>query len=387
MLVAFLLGRRLWPRYAVPGVLLAGIAVAALQGRLAPGGDALGAGHAGVDGAGVQPGALVGLALPLFVVTMASQNLPGVAATRAAGYARCRSRRDRHADRRRDAAAGAVRRVMRFNLAAITAAICMGREAHEDPARRYTAAGGAGVLYVLIGLVGGAVAGAAAGLPARTGAGGRRAGAAGHHRRRPGRGAERRGAPRGRRADHFLVTLSGVDAAGASARPSGAWSPARSRCLCNSTGPAASTSDTAMKLLFVADPLESFKTYKDTTFAMMREAAARGHASVACEPADLAWQRGAPVQRAVCACAHADRRRRRLVRRSQRRRRPGAGRLRRGADAQGPAVRQRVLLRHPPAASRPSARARASSTGRARCATTRRSWRSWSSRSSSRRRW
>jgi glutathione synthase len=50
-----------------------------------------------------------------------------------------------------------------------------------------------------------------------------------------------------------------------------------------------------MKLLFVADPLESFKTYKDTTFAMMREAARRGHELLACEPVDLTWQRGGRV--------------------------------------------------------------------------------------------
>ncbi len=50
-----------------------------------------------------------------------------------------------------------------------------------------------------------------------------------------------------------------------------------------------------MKLLFVADPLESFKTYKDTSFAMMREAARRGHALWACEPADLAWRQGGRV--------------------------------------------------------------------------------------------
>jgi glutathione synthase len=51
----------------------------------------------------------------------------------------------------------------------------------------------------------------------------------------------------------------------------------------------------AMKLLFVADPLTSFKTYKDSTFAMMREAARRGHTLLACEPEDLMWQRGARV--------------------------------------------------------------------------------------------
>jgi glutathione synthase len=50
-----------------------------------------------------------------------------------------------------------------------------------------------------------------------------------------------------------------------------------------------------MKLLFVADPLEGFKAYKDSTFAMMREAAARGHELLACGPENLMWQRGAKV--------------------------------------------------------------------------------------------
>src|SRR5580765_4576327 len=50
-----------------------------------------------------------------------------------------------------------------------------------------------------------------------------------------------------------------------------------------------------MKLLFVADPLENFKTYKDSTFAMMREAASRGHELLACEPEDLMWERGGRV--------------------------------------------------------------------------------------------
>ena len=50
-----------------------------------------------------------------------------------------------------------------------------------------------------------------------------------------------------------------------------------------------------MQLLFIADPLASFKTTKDTTFAMMREAARRGHGLAACEPQDVMWQRGARV--------------------------------------------------------------------------------------------
>ena len=50
-----------------------------------------------------------------------------------------------------------------------------------------------------------------------------------------------------------------------------------------------------MHLLFIADPLESFKTGKDTTFAMLREAQSRGHRLSVCGPQDLMWQRGGRV--------------------------------------------------------------------------------------------
>jgi glutathione synthase len=50
-----------------------------------------------------------------------------------------------------------------------------------------------------------------------------------------------------------------------------------------------------MDILFIADPLASFKIYKDTTFAMMREAHKRGHRISACEQQDLMWQRGGMV--------------------------------------------------------------------------------------------
>ena len=82
-----------------------------------------------------------------------------------------------------------------------------------------------------------------------------------------------------------------------------------------------------MKLLFVADPLEVFKIYKDTTFAMMREAARRGHALFACEPQDLRWQRGGRVSaklRAITLTGDAAR----LVRRGM----PAAGERRAAAD-------------------------------------------------------
>ena len=64
-----------------------------------------------------------------------------------------------------------------------------------------------------------------------------------------------------------------------------------------------------MKILFVADPLEAFKTYKDTTFSMMREAQRRGHGVVACEPRDITWRSGDVVKarvREITLTGHAD---------------------------------------------------------------------------------
>ncbi len=163
MLLAYLLGRRFWPRYAVPALLLVGLAVAAGQGQLHL--DA-------IEWQWAQPQwttpvfslrAAVGVALPLFVVTMASQNLPGVAAQRAAGYTIPVSPVI--------TATGVLNLLLApfggyaYNLAAITAAICMGREAHEDPARRWTASVVAGLIYAVMGLAGGAVVGLIAAFP------------------------------------------------------------------------------------------------------------------------------------------------------------------------------------------------------------------------------
>ncbi len=163
MFAAYLLARRLWPRYAVVVTLAVGIAIAAGQGAL----------HMeGVQFALARPvfvapqwslAAVVGIALPLFVVTMASQNVPGVAVMRASGY-----------DTPVSPVIGwtGLANVVlapfggfAMNLAAITAAICMGREAHEDPARRYTAAMAAGVFYLLVGVFGAAVGAVFAAFP------------------------------------------------------------------------------------------------------------------------------------------------------------------------------------------------------------------------------
>jgi benzoate membrane transport protein len=157
MALAFLAGRRWWPRWSVPGVLVAGVVIAALQGRMQWQSVAWSAAVPVWTTPQWSWAAFVGIALPLFVVTMASQNLPGVAAQRAAGYATPVSASI--------TATGAATVLLApfggyaFNLAAITAAIAMSPEAHADPARRYTAAVMAGVFYLAIGLAGGAVVG------------------------------------------------------------------------------------------------------------------------------------------------------------------------------------------------------------------------------------
>ena len=163
MFVAYLLGRRAWPRYAVPGVLLVGVVMALARGQTD---------FAAVPWQLATPvftlpdfslAATIGIALPLFVVTMASQNLPGVAAQRAAGYATPVSPVI--------TTTGLATLVLApfgafsLGLAAITAAICQGREAHADPARRWVASAAAGVFYIVTGLLAGAVVGLIAALP------------------------------------------------------------------------------------------------------------------------------------------------------------------------------------------------------------------------------
>jgi benzoate membrane transport protein len=163
MTVAYVLGRRGWPRWSVPVVLLVGMAVAALQGQL----NVSSVAWTWAMPVWVSPAwswtAMVSVALPLFVVTMASQNLPGVAAQRASGF-----------DIPVSPVVGATGLASfllapfggyALNLAAITAAICMGKEAHPDPSRRYTASAAAGVLYIALGLAGGTIVSLMAAFP------------------------------------------------------------------------------------------------------------------------------------------------------------------------------------------------------------------------------
>ena len=163
MLLAYLFGRRWWPRYAVVGVLAVGTLYAAFNGQLHLGAVQWGLTTPVFTEPVFSWRATVSLALPLFVVTMASQNLPGVAAIRAAGYQMPVSKLV--------SITGVATLLLApfgafaLNLAAITAAICMGREAHEDPAKRYTAAVACGLLYCVIGLFGAAVTGVLTAFP------------------------------------------------------------------------------------------------------------------------------------------------------------------------------------------------------------------------------
>ena len=163
MLAIYLLGRRLMPRYAVVLTLLGAIVFVAARGQMVW----AAAGFSFAKPVFVMPAftvaAFVSLAIPLFVVTMASQNLPGVAAIRAAGYNLPISKII--------TLTGVATLLLApfgafaLNLSAITAAICMGEEAHEDPAKRYTAAVCCGAIYIVIGIFGAAVTGLLTAFP------------------------------------------------------------------------------------------------------------------------------------------------------------------------------------------------------------------------------
>ena len=156
MFVTYLCGRRLFPRYAVIATLAMGIAIAAASGLLHLETVRLEWARPVFTTPALSLASLFGIALPLFIVTMTSQNVPGVAVIRASGYQVPISPVIGWT--------GVVNAVLApfgafaLNLAAITAAICMGREAHHDPDRRYVAAICAGLFYVLIGLFGATVA-------------------------------------------------------------------------------------------------------------------------------------------------------------------------------------------------------------------------------------
>lgn len=163
MFCLYLLMRQASPRYAVLAALVLGILIAGVQGLLQL--DT-------IQWQLAQPiftpptfsfSAIVGVGLPLFIVTMASQNVPGVAVIRAFGYSTPISPLIGWT--------GVATLLLApfgafaINLAAITAAISMGREAHEDPDKRYVAAIAVGIFYIIIGLFGATVGSLFAAMP------------------------------------------------------------------------------------------------------------------------------------------------------------------------------------------------------------------------------
>ena len=151
MFAIYLVGRRRWPRYAVVGVLALGVAIAQARGLLHLDAVRLELARPIFTAPTFSVSALFGVAIPLFVVTMASQNVPGVAVLRASGYGGTPISPLVTWTGLATVVAAPFGGYA-LNLAAITAAICMGHEAHEDPARRYVAAIAAGGFYILLGL-------------------------------------------------------------------------------------------------------------------------------------------------------------------------------------------------------------------------------------------
>lgn len=163
MLLAWLVLKVIAPRYAVIAAMLVGIAIALVKGDIV------------IDGVNLSPvlpaftaphfslAHSISIALPLFLVTMASQNAPGIATMKASGYSLPVSPLIVFTGLL--ALLFSPFGVYSICIAAITAAICQSPEAHPDANRRWLAAAAAGVFYILAGVFGGSVTGLMAALP------------------------------------------------------------------------------------------------------------------------------------------------------------------------------------------------------------------------------
>lgn len=163
MLAGYLLGKRFLARYAVLISLIIGLAGTAFAGTLRAGDLDLATATPVWTWPDFSVHSVVGIAIPLFVITTTSQNLPGVVTLRAHGYTTPISPVLSWT--------GAANVLLAplgcfgINLAAITAALAMGPEAHEEPAQRYKAAITSGALYLVIGIFGATLASLIAAFP------------------------------------------------------------------------------------------------------------------------------------------------------------------------------------------------------------------------------
>jgi benzoate membrane transport protein len=162
--LTYVLVRQFAPRYAVVAVLIAGIAVAVISKTLKVDELRFSVAEPIFTAPAFTLSALVGIAIPVFIVTMAGQNMPGVAAIRGAGY-------DMPISKILGMSGVATALLAPFgayqlNLSAITSGICMEKSSHEDPARRYTAALTNGSVYLVVGVFGTSIIGALKAFPA-----------------------------------------------------------------------------------------------------------------------------------------------------------------------------------------------------------------------------
>jgi len=149
---AYLAFKRFTARYAVVGILALGLLCLLMQGRLDLSGIRLQLAVPVFTEPAFSLNALLSVALPLFLITLTGQYMPGMLVLRGDGFSTSASPIV--------AVTGLGSLLMApfgshaFNLAAITAAICTGPEAHEEPAKRWIAGIAAGVFYMLVGLFG-----------------------------------------------------------------------------------------------------------------------------------------------------------------------------------------------------------------------------------------
>ncbi|WP_213296780.1 benzoate/H(+) symporter BenE family transporter [Paraburkholderia sacchari] len=163
MFFAYLLLKRAVPRYAIVGTLVVGVAAAAVLGLLDFSHFHVALAKPVFTMPAFSASAIVSIGIPLFVVAMASQNVPGIAVIRADGYNTPSSPLI--------ATTGIASLVLApfgshgINLAAITAAICTGPHAHEDRTKRYMAAVWCGLFYLIAGVFGATIAALFAAFP------------------------------------------------------------------------------------------------------------------------------------------------------------------------------------------------------------------------------
>jgi benzoate membrane transport protein len=163
MFFTYLIVKRYSPRYAVLVTLLVGVALSAMLGLLNFSGFALEVALPVWTTPSFSIAATVSIGIPLFVVAMTSQNMPGVAVLRADGY---------HVPASPLITATGIISLITapfgahgINLAAISAAICTGPHAHEDHNKRYTAAIWCGIFYAIAGVFGATLAALFAAFP------------------------------------------------------------------------------------------------------------------------------------------------------------------------------------------------------------------------------